>query len=301
MVGTTIYNSHDVSFQNVIAVDNVLGPAGFGGASDFSIAWHNNFFYPFHRNEWLGTMSVNTGLGSSYYYDIDNLAAAAQPMATYRDIVALNTPFGLSANMNCGSGCPAHDISIRNATFKAAGGGSDPPAGLWINPVFASGVIDVQNIIAFGSGGTGVSSPVRPNYVNVNGFSNAYSQLACTTGCYTSNPTADGATPSLRYPARIESGSVLKGSGLSGADIGANIINRYGTDGTRSQDAGYNTLTSTPLWPWPNEARIKQEMCAGVTRGFCSTGARLDGVNPVTLTTYIWEQLGNPMPSGIYP
>jgi hypothetical protein len=295
-----------VSFQNVIAVDNVLGPAGYGGASDFSIAWHNNFFYPFHRNEWLGTMSINTGLGTGYYYDIDNLQAAAQPMATYRDIVAVNTQAGVasngvSLNMNCGAGCFAHDISVRNATLRTVNAGSDPSTGLYVNPNLAGGVLDLQNIIAFGSGSTGVSSPARPSYVDVNGFSSAYGQLACTTGCYTSNPTADGATPSLKYPTRIESGGLLKGSGLGGADIGANILNRYGADGTRHGDTGYNTLTSTPLWPWPNEARIKQQMCAGVTRGFCATGTRLDGVNPVTLTSYIWEQFGNPIPGGIYP
>ena len=310
MVGTTIYNSHDVSFQNVIAVDNIPGPGGQPGASDFSIAWHNNSFYPFHRNEWLGTMSINTGLEKGYYYDIDNLPAAFQPMATYRDIVAINTlpgvsASGLSLNMNCGTGCAAHNISVRNATLKTVSFSSDPSIGIYVNPSLGGGVIDLQNLIVFGGGLTGVSSPDRPSYMDVNGFSSAYSQLPCTTTatsvCYTSNPTADGATPSLRYPTRIESGSLLKGGGAGGADIGATVLNRYGTDGTRHGDTGYNTLTSTPLWPWPNEARIKQQMCASETRGFCSAGTRLDGASSVTLTSYIWEQLGNQIPIGIYP
>src|SRR5205085_856804 len=51
------------------------------------------------------------------------------------------------------------------------------------------------------------------------------------------------------------------------------------------------TLTTTQLWPWPNEARIKSEMCSGTTRGFCSSPS---------LTQYIWEAAGNPMPANLY-
>jgi hypothetical protein len=39
-------------------------------------------------------------------------------------------------------------------------------------------------------------------------------------------------------------------------------------------------------------------MCAGTTRGFCSASLRLNGVNPVTLTSYIWEAAGIAMPAG---
>ena len=96
-------------------------------------------------------------------------------------------------------------------------------------------------------------------------------------------------------------GSALKGQGFGGADIGANVLYRYGADGSRFGDAGYNTLSTTALWPWPNEARIKREMCAGTTRGFCSSARRLDGVNPITLTSYVWEMLGTAMPATLGP
>lgn len=297
VVGTAIYNSHDVSFQNVIVLDSVLGPNGFGGAGDFMATWHNNFFFPWHRNEWLGSMSINSQLGPSFFYDIDNLPAAAQPMATYRNIVAWNAAAGFAANMNCGTGCAAHNITVHNATLET--NGSDD--GLWINSNLNNGVIDVKNIVAFGGGTRGVSSPTAPRYINVNGFSSPYEQSPCVTGCYTSNPIADGLTPSLRHPIRIETGSFLKGKGENGADIGANIVFRYGTDGTRHGEAGYNTLTSVPLWPWPNEARIRREMCAATTRGFCTGGQRLGNLGPVTLTTYVWELLNVPIPLGLYP
>jgi hypothetical protein len=140
----------------------------------------------------------------------------------------------------------------------------------------------------------GINSKYPPSHVNVfNAREGAFGQTACTVGCYTGNPTADGATPSLRYLTRIEEGSFLKGKGSGGADIGANILYRYGSDGARHEEPGFNALTTVPLWPWPNEDRIKKEMCedSGVTRGFCGAAS---------LTKYIWEYLGNPMPEDPY-
>lgn len=86
--------------------------------------------------------------------------------------------------------------------------------------------------------------------------------------------------PQLAYILRTEAGTLCKGKGENGSDCGATVINRY-------QDG---SLTSTHLWPWPNEDRIKKDMCtdAGVTRGFCSKAS---------LTEYIWTYLGNPVPS----
>lgn len=297
VVGTSIYNSHDVSFQNVVVLDSVLGPNGFGGAGDFMATWHNNFFFPWHRNEWLGSMSINTQLGPSFFYDIDNLAAAQQPMATFKDIVAWNASAGFAANMNCGAGCAAHNITVQNATLKTNGNGD----GVWINSNLTNGVIDIKNIVAFGGGNRGISTPQRPSYMNAHGFRTSYDQTTCATGCYTSDPTADGATPSIRYPHRVEATGFLKGKGQNGSDIGANIVFRYGADGTRHGEPGYNTLTTSPLWPWPNEDRIKREMCTGTTRGFCSTGQRLGNLGPMTLTTYIWELFNTPLPAGVYP
>lgn len=92
--------------------------------------------------------------------------------------------------------------------------------------------------------------------------------------------------PTLRT--MIEEGSFLKGKGAGGADIGANVLYHYGGDGSRYGEANYNTRSSTRLWPWPNQERIRKEMREKfrVTCGFC--GAE-------SLTKYIWEYLGNPM------
>lgn len=115
---------------------------------------------------------------------------------------------------------------------------------------------------------------------------NTLGGFSCSTGCTSANP-------GLLYPVRIESGSSYKGSGAGGADIGANIVKRYKN----------GSLTSTDLWPWPNEDKIKEIMCGStelsevgrtgsLTPGWASSGK--------SLTEYIWEYLGNPIPPEIY-
>ena len=84
--------------------------------------------------------------------------------------------------------------------------------------------------------------------------------------------------PGFSYIARIESASPYHNAGSSG-DIGANVANRYQN----------GALTTIPLWPWPNEVRIKTDMCTGAdaTRGFCAAPS---------LTGYVWNYLGHGNP-----
>lgn len=106
------------------------------------------------------------------------------------------------------------------------------------------------------------------------------------------------ADPKLKYILRSECatnpGLPQCGSGEGGKDRGANILYRY-VNGVQ---------TNVPLWPWPNEDRIKADMCApntppsgaipavnDTTRGFCSKSS---------LTEYIWTYLGNPNPYSGY-
>jgi len=61
------------------------------------------------------------------------------------------------------------------------------------------------------------------------------------------------------------------------------------------------------MWPFPNEDLIKAKMKAysftdsngavSGKRGFCADGKQLDGVSDITLTSYIWEYLGNTLKS----
>jgi hypothetical protein len=117
--------------------------------------------------------------------------------------------------------------------------------------------------------------------------------------------------PGLLHLPHIETNSLLRGAASDGGDIGPNIIYEYGVSGTLWGDPGYDQLTTNPLWPFPHESVIKQDMssynCAPTctsgnyppaVRGFTSTGNGLYG-GSITLTSYIWEYLGNPCPSNI--
>lgn len=309
MVGTTIYNANNVSFQNVIVIDSVIGPGGRSGAGDLYTAWHNNFIHPWHNNEWLGTISLNSALGTGYGFDLDPMEAPAQPMATYRDIVAWDSESPFSAQCNgSNAACQlaptlSQNVIVSNGTFRSSNTDASSGSVFRVAPSMLAEVQDVKNVVATGTAKFGVISPSAPRNMNVFGTfgESSYYGAACTGNCFTSDPRADGASPSLKYITRIEAGSKLKGAGESGADIGANILTRYGADGSRYGDTGYNTLTATALWPWPNQAKIKSQMCVGTTRGFCASGNRLDDSRPVSLTSYIWEYLGNPVPADIEP
>ena len=116
--------------------------------------------------------------------------------------------------------------------------------------------------------------------------------------------------PGLLYPVRVEPGTPGYGTASDGGNVGATILYRIGTPGTMWGDTGYDTLTSISLWPWSDEATIKTDMASfsmvnpvyGGTisgaRGFAATGNGLYG-GPITLTSYIWEALGNACPDTI--
>jgi chitodextrinase len=325
-VGITVYESNNISFQNVIVVDRILASTDSGYA-DFAVAQHDSDAsgacvgcYTFGNNEWLGTISINAP-DVGYYMEPDHYTAAlvlppSIPTITLRNVIAWNSnSLGFNLRRNIPNG------RFENLVASARAGAEGGITGIAVQTDFSAytpvSITDtVHNALVVGarSGGvytftgTGIAANANtPSNTTVSnaavfGMGTAYALNggACTA-CATNIDPLGGTTPSLRYLTRIEAGSPLKGAGIGGADIGANILYRYGVEGSRYGESSYNALTDTALWPWPNEARIKQDMCANTTRGFCSTGTRRDGVNPVTLTTYIWEQLGNPIPSGIYP
>jgi hypothetical protein len=135
-------------------------------------------------------------------------------------------------------------------------------------------------------------------YSNTSDYNGAYGNSSNTMSQGTHNVTNN---PSILYPVRIESGSSYDGKASDLGDIGATILYKYGTDGTFYGDENYATITVNPLWDYPNQALIKTAFSNNYgdsteTRGFCSTGKQLDGVSDITLTSYIWEYLGNELP-----
>lgn len=91
----------------------------------------------------------------------------------------------------------------------------------------------------------------------------------------------------IKYLPRVEPGSMLSLGGIGG-QRGANITKRLGVSGTLYGETDYNTETAEDLWPWPYEARIKQDFAEESTRGFAGSSG--------SLTDYIFGLLGNASP-----
>ncbi|MCK5321600.1 hypothetical protein KAJ38_03405, partial [Candidatus Pacearchaeota archaeon] len=114
----------------------------------------------------------------------------------------------------------------------------------------------------------------------------------------------DPTTNSLKYLMRIEAGSDLATAGDDGGPGGATILKKIGVSGTLYGEPGWDTVTNEDLWPFPNEDEIKEDMASysgpgpSGNRGFCTDG---NGIyeGPITLTSYIWEYLGNKCPPEI--
>jgi hypothetical protein len=128
---------------------------------------------------------------------------------------------------------------------------------------------------------------------SVGGDYNAFFQTALPSNA----SNAISSDPKLKYITRIEADSPAFGSGAGGSNRGATVVNRYEN----------GVLTNQPLWPWPNQARIKTDFqtdfgLANVNpkRGFAADGNGLTS-KPISLTSYIWEYLGNPCPDNICP
>ena len=92
---------------------------------------------------------------------------------------------------------------------------------------------------------------------------------------------------------------------------GAIILKKYGKSRTHWGETGFDTLTNEALWPWPYEDKIKavfsepndpptkNSPSLNITkRGFSAEGTGLYG-GPITLTSYIWEYLGEKCPKNI--
>lgn len=115
----------------------------------------------------------------------------------------------------------------------------------------------------------------------------------------TYDPTANG----LKYIVRIENGSNLKTAGSAGGQIGAQVVKRYGIDGTfygedisGNPSTDYKNLSSVDLWPFPYEAQIRSDLRSYTPSGGGFSGVRGFASDGQTLTNYIWSYLGNTAP-----
>jgi hypothetical protein len=301
-VGITVYDSHDVSMQNIIVVDRVLrNDRAYG---DFATAQHtSDSQYYLGRNEWLGSMSINSD-DAALHFEADSVLASGNTIWKIENFATVGSSIG---GINLGNvpynydavGKPISEISHSTVILDTPGSNR---SSYRVSPGQSNGLI--KNSIGVNGTRTNFNS-ISGGVENSVGFESAASEgnfdsQFCTGSCIdlSSNPTQDG---SLLYPTRVETNSSVA-TAISNQSIGANITKQIGSAGSRFGESGYNTKSTIALWPWPNEARIKKEMCldSEITRGFCSTSNRLNSSKGITLSSYIWESLGNQMPAHIY-
>ena len=72
--------------------------------------------------------------------------------------------------------------------------------------------------------------------------------------------------------------------------VGAQVLKRIGSANSIFGDHEFDSVTGEALWPWPNEERLRNDVCSGgITRGLCAQAG--------SLTNYVWSFLGSMPPA----
>jgi len=266
--GLGLYYASSNTIENVLVLDS-------NANSDTS---NSAFYLTSHAtppnvsdNRYFGLIALNTsGNGAvGLYLDVDGGGNSSRTQVT-DSVFWANSGDGMSFyNANAGNSV---NTAVNHVTAGKSGanGYSNYTNGTSVK----NSIITNNQAFGFTNGSAGST---LEDYNDV--FSNA-------SGDRNNVPAGShsiSANPQLLYLPRIETTSPCHGTGEGGSDCGADVTKEY-MNGIK---------TATNLWPWPNEDRIKKEMCAdsGITSGFC--GAQ-------TLTKYIWEYNGNSIPPEIY-
>jgi len=155
-----------------------------------------------------------------------------------------------------------------------------------------------------GAGNLNITNSIARDVGAKSGIADYLYYFNITTGDYGPHSTnVDSFTNGLLYPVRIEEGSPLAIAGSNGGPVGPTILKKIGVSGTLYGEPGWDEVTDEDLWPWPNEDKIKElmsETVEGVPGIYGFTAYQSPFGSPNTLTSYIWEYLGNPIPTEIY-
>lgn len=286
--GVSTYSSSNIEIQNCIVIDSDQQNA-YSGITEMLYA------YAFPTTNGPST-GVHVRGAFALNFNAPNLVA------------------GLISQNGGGSGFTFDDFIVYDVSGGFWGRITDT---VYSNSVFANtggerigeGLVDfegggaVYDSLVFGNTSRGTNVPTSQyNFY----YSNGTDGSSDVSNSYGVNPGTNG----YLYLPRIEAESILATAGQSSGRVGPEAIYQIGGTGTFYGDPGYNTASETELWPFPNENTIKAFFAAyqgnsnatvSGDRGFASTTAKqLDGTSDVTLTSYIWEYLGNKMPPEIY-
>ena len=260
---------------------------------------------------WYGNIVVNTTGATNAVMMIDSLSSVGGSIVVSNNVLANasgSAAVGLWASEDGGT---AHTISLTHNTLynlnsERAARVDYPPA--WSSVTFSDSLI--ANSAANSSYGC-----FQDLHGGITAIDNQWFQCDPTVHDPVPGTGLLKADPQLRYLLRREvgaPGTSTNQPASDGGDRGATIIKRYAT--TAGSPANLSTIN---LWPFPNEAFIKQDLCAGPGLGPVDTltadpSATQPGVAGTiytrkhnttgwcattrSLTAYVWEQLGNPSP-----
>ena len=277
----TTYSSQDIEIQNCIAIDsanNAYYTPTDGGYAFFGVNTNGGAARVHFRGDIGLKIGYKSGLIETTCVDF-----------TFDDMVVWDTAMGFYDR--------TEDPS--NGVYNHCLFGENNPESGW-GAIIGAHTITNSIMTNNNTYGWEYGAPIldyncfydnNPNYKD---SSKRGTHDYCTENSNTINPRIN----SLLYLTRIESASDLSAAGSDGGRVGPRILYRIGVDGSLYGETGYNTDSGDSLWPFPHEDIIRAKMRAynknGVdgTRGFCADGQ--------TLTKYIWEYLGNPIPPEIY-
>lgn len=300
--GFMSYGSSDNEYQNCIALDmdrDDMSNVSYAMLGFLTHAYVSASEPDSSNNYWRGVIALNlkgtVNPGGDYPFGVLNDSGSSPNHNSGNTVV--NSVFFDISGKGASSNNADSDLTISNTLVgEIAGTFGDSYGGSNVD-------LSIIDSIAYNWSRYAFNDIVQPAYSAVyDGESDTiYNSTTEGANMQTGDPTSNG----LLYLVRIESGSTLATAGNSGGQIGPTILKRYGVDGTFYGESGYNTLTEFDLWPFPYEDQIKIDMASysgGISgaRGFAASGTQLDGVSDITLTSYIWEYLGNQMPSTIY-
>lgn len=290
----TSYDCHDFLMQNCISINS--------GDDDPSLYGYLYGGIWFENKE--TTPEDNSGVVQGcIFLDLAGAAAINDPNnngnRTVENCVFWDSKGGYLAGVKSGS----PTLSLDHLTIGNIWGDFQDQSYAWGTGVYTDdgfSYSEFTNSIITNCNSYGIADHVNSDYnnyyENTENFGNTWETPTPVAG-----PNDRFINPELKYICRVEDDSPLKGAASDGGDIGATILNRYGVSGTLWGEPGYDSLTQEPLWPFPNEGIVKEKMSSWPgpndgERGFCAGGTGLYG-GPITLTSYIWEYLGNPCPS----
>ncbi len=272
------FNVHHIWYQNCIAVDGQKGPAANAQAG---IEGHYGAWY-FPKNLDAGWITASLALNNRTDYAGFFVQELQGRNTVLQDLISWNND-GAAIRWNGTGSTNLQRITAGAHTYALYNGNSTLPSTLsdsWFQLALGQTLLQTNG-----------------------GFSqftnNAFWPFSSAFGTAPINPGG-----ALQY---LPNAATVSGN----TTIGARMLQRFGQSGARWGEAGFDQLTNQALWPWPYEDDIKRVFAepntplAGNTpasnntvRGF--TVATDAFGQPMTLTRYIWQYLGQPIPANIY-